>query len=549
MAVVKISGLAMIEIDFSYSEKYWPEISSFVNQKYGDKEIKEASVVQEVLKDCFKQFEQYFQSILAQKKIASFFILVHNFHENSILLWEKQLKGENLAINKSHFAAIRRVLKIILEQACGYKLKGTPNFNKELFLRRYEYQAHLEELLYLGHKAIELSEYVARSQLFPKSVGIHVIRGELNILFYNPYNALYKFIDDDLPKHNEKVEIFLTLEELKRTWKESLNIDIGILGGNLLHQENEAINRFAVVLINDFIEKISEQFKYPKNLVIDFYAGLTLHKDNKLDFEDCILRNQDLNRHTFRPILQLDIDDNQYWLVGINKWNESLTILSYNAFPFGFCPPEWMKHEAIKKYIHKLEDTHDEILEVAAEKLLDRERIDYDRKVQSLKTRTGNNINLAKKGIGDFDIIFLDKFNKVINVCESKHNRARFDLFGWRRDYHNFKETYEKQLTKKIQWVESFKQEVLEHFEIKYKFTLADKQEYIVRGIFLINAPTIYMYDCVFPTLTLHNFEEFLTGRYFPAQFSFTDENEIEHKIDLPYFQNFNNLMEKLYGN
>ena len=54
------------------------------------------------------------------------------------------------------------------------------------------------------------------------------------------------------------------------------------------------------------------------------------------------------------------------------------------------------------------------------------------------------------------------------------------------------------------------------------------------------------MYDCLYPTLTLHNFEELINGNYQPGQFIYTDENEKEHIIELPYFQNFDKIVSTI---
>ena len=51
------------------------------------------------------------------------------------------------------------------------------------------------------------------------------------------------------------------------------------------------------------------------------------------------------------------------------------------------------------------------------------------------------------------------------------------------------------------------------------------------------------MYDCIFPTLTLHNLEELINSKYSPVKFIYTDEKNIEHEIELPYFQNFDKIV------
>lgn len=543
MAVINAFGWTMITMDFRYSEKYWTIVSDYVKNKFGDKEITEPQVVQETLKGCFQILGDKFGELIEAQNLASFYLFVHNFHENSIELWKKQLEGQQLPMNESDFAVIRRVLKIIMEQGCANNLVGCPSFRKQLYEKRFEFKKYLEELLYLGYQSIVVSDYIARSQLFPKSIGFQIIESELNILTYSPYKFVYEYIDKDIPKHNSSVEVSNTIKEFQGIWKDELGVDYGVLGSIILEQERNLNYRFSVIKYNSLIENIVETHKYDKSIVQDFYSGMMISKENKLTFEECILRSQDIRRHLYRPIVKLNIDNEEYCLIGMNKWLESFTSLTSNALPFGVCPVEWKKHKPISKFIKHLQHTHDRILEDPAILLLTEKNIKNDRNVKSIRTKKGNNISIIKKGVGEIDIVFVNEAEKSIYVCECKHNRSRFDLFNWRRDYHNFKDSYETQLTNKVNWTNENKILLLEHIELKYGTTILNKDEYIPKGIFIINAPTIYMYDCLYPTLTLHNFEELINGNYQPGQFIYTDENEKEHIIELPYFQNFDKVV------
>lgn len=161
--------------------------------------------------------------------------------------------------------------------------------------------------------------------------------GVLSILTYSPYKSLYEYIDQDIPRHNESVTVYNTLEELIEIWK-SIGISFNSLSSFLQDQITNPRTRFAVFPVDGFIEHVAEQLKYDPILVKDFYDGLTVTRENVLSFEDCILRNQDVNRHILRPVLKIKIDDVFYFLVGINKWQESLTVLSTNSLPWGTMP-------------------------------------------------------------------------------------------------------------------------------------------------------------------------------------------------------------------
>jgi hypothetical protein len=105
-----------------------------------------------------------------------------------------------------------------------------------------------------------------------------------------------------------------------------------------------------------------------------------------------------------------------------------------------------------------------------------------------------------------------------------------------RRDYSNFKSSYEEQLRNKIALGNKYKFQIIEHFEIKYGTKIAKPERYKIEGIFIINAPTVYMYNSHFPTLTLKNLEELLSGTYETKQFRLTDINGSEHLIGVPLF-------------
>lgn len=533
-------------MEFSYSEKYWHILSDHVTEKFGDTEISEPSAVQETFKECFQILGGKFTELILSQKLASFYLFVHNFHENSLELSEKQLNGQKLPIDESEFAVIRRVLKIIIEQGCANDLIGCPSFRQETDDKRLEFTKYLEELLYLGYLCIEVSDHIAMCQLFPKSIGFQVKEKLLNFYIYPPYKFVYEYIEKDIPKHNSSVEVTNVIKEFLDIWKKDLGVDYGILGSIIFEQEKNYNYRFLVTKFATLIDTVVEDYNYDRDIVQDFYSGLMISKENKLSFEDCILRRQDIRRYLYRPIVKLNIDKAEYCLFGKYKWIESFISITSNALPFGVCPVEWKKYKPISTFVKYLQNTHDKILEDPAIYLLTQKGIKHDRNVNSIKNKKGNNISILKKGIGEMDIVFLDEMEKSIYVCECKHNRSRFDYFNWRRDYHNFKKSYEAQLCNKVNWTSENKILLLDHIEIKYATRIENKEDYVTKGVFIINAPTIYMYDCLYPTLTLHNFEELINGKYESAQFIYTDENENEHIIKLPYFQNLDKVVTRV---
>ena len=183
-----IEGKRVVISNDKYKEIYWSELSQYINDKYfkDTAEIREPEKVQEILKDCFTFLCKKLAELIEKEKKFSFYLFCHNLHEDSIDIYIKQLEGFKLPFSEEKFAASRRILKIILEQSTKYGLKGCPNFFIEMKSNLNEYCELLEKMIYVGEWAFISSEYIARSQLFPKAIGITLNGSELIYLTINP---------------------------------------------------------------------------------------------------------------------------------------------------------------------------------------------------------------------------------------------------------------------------------------------------------------------------------------------------------------------------
>lgn len=537
MALITIHGKNVVLPNYDYIENYWPILSKLVCDEVGNEEIKNPSEVEEILKKCFSKICGILEDKLSNELRASFYIFCKNLHEDSIELWKLQIQKIPLGINEEDFAASRRILKIILEQSTKLKLKGCQNFYKEIEENKNEYASLLEELLYIGTWCFSISEYIAKSQLFPTSTGIQIIDNELNILTYQPYPELFKYIFHEIPRHNSNVVLSDSINEFKEIINDNYGVSYDELSSFVHQQLLQPVYRFGISRIDSLIKVIKAKKGCDESFVTDFYAGLTISKKNCLSIERCIYNNQDENRHIFRPILELNIDGEIYNIIGYYKWLESLTLLSTNSFPFGLCPSEWKKHKALREFIQRIDNTHDKLLENPIEDILIDKSFIYDLNLESFIQPSGVNINI-KQDIGDIDILFLDVENKLIYICECKHNRSRHDMNNWKRDYSNFKDRYESQLKRKVDWATANKEIIGTHFHCKLKEEF-DLTDYEIRGIFIINAPTIYMFNGNYRALTITDFIALINREYTDTKFEFTDKNTgTKTLIEHPYFDN-----------
>jgi len=63
--------------------------------------------------------------------------------------------------------------------------------------------------------------------------------------------------------------------------------------------------------------------------------------------------------------------------------------------------------------------------------------------------------------------------------------------------------------------------------------------EFEIRGIFIINAPTIYMFNGDYRALTIMDFISLINREYADTKFEFTNENTGKKTlIEHPYFDN-----------
>lgn len=539
MGIIRTHNKKVVLANSDYKDKYWPILSKLVFEKFGNEEISKPDLVQETLKECFSALCNIFKDKLSEEKRASFYIFCHNLHEDSIDLWILQTQNIRLNINEEEFASSRRVLKVILEQSTKLDLIGTPNFFFEIRKNLKTYINFLEELLYIGSWCMVISENTARSQLFETSTGIQVIDDELNILTYQPYPELFKYIFYDMPRHNSKVVLSDSMVEFKQIVEDNYGVKYDDLATFINQQLQSNIYRLSLTKIDALKKSIIKELKCDEGFINDFYAGLTVNKDNCLNIEKCFFNNQSEFRFTYRPILELKVYNQVYNLIGYNKWLESMSLLSTNAFPFGLYPTEWSRHEKIKEFVQKTENTHDKILEEPIIKVLNEKTFFNDYNLESFKQPNGQNVNI-KNNIGDIDILFIDVEFEIIYICECKHNRSRHDMNNWRRDYSNFKGKYESQLKRKVDWVNQNKNIVETHFEQLYQEEFKVKLDnYLVRGIFIINAPTVYMYNGKYRAMTITDINDLLDRKYTDLKFKFTNESNGEVTlIEYPYFDN-----------
>lgn len=543
MPLRQIGPYKIVEPDNSFKDKYWPLITTHVLTKHGTTEITDALQVQETLKECFQLLCNEFKSLIGKLPNISFFVFVQALHEDSIQIWQKQLNGPKFPIDQEDFAGSRRIMKYILEQGCTIDMKGHPFLLKEIMEQIEGYSKHLDELIYVGTWAFALSEYIARSQICPHSISIQVISNELNLLVNVPFNSLFSFIFHDKDRHKGSVVASDCIFEFEKILDTDMSLKLPHICGFVGHQLKDKRYRFGVFKLEDLLLDLNQQFGYPKVTLAQFYSGLIVRRENVLPIEQSILKTQDERRYMYRPILQYKVEGIDFWICGAYKWSESLTQLTTNCFPFGQFPSEWKHLPALRSFIIRIMNTHDKLLEDPAIDIIKKKGLRFDRNITTVKKANNQNLSLITAKLGEIDLAFIDEKQRIIYVAECKHNRSRYEFYNWNRDIQNFKQKYEQQLTNKTEWVEGNSIAFLEHFEIIYTCKILDKEKYKVVPLFIINAPTLYMYDSKYLVATLHDLNLLLDGKHVTIEFEGTLKGK-QIKFLPPYFQN----AEKLFN-
>ena len=541
MPLRKLANRHIIEPDYSFKEKYWPSVSEIVRNKHGETQVDNATNVQSSLKECFGFLCLKFEEKLRELPKASFFVFVQDLHEDSIEIWRMLLTENYFQINEEDFAASRRIMKYVLEQGCRLDLVGHNSFSDEIAENIELYVSQLDELIYIGSWAFALCEYIARSQISEHSISIKVVNDELTIFENVPFNSLTQFVSEDNIRHQNSIVVSDSILDLKKVLSDELKINYDHLCGYIHEQLKDKKFRFSVFNLDELIDKLVDEYGYSRETLKVFYSGLTINRGNVISIQDGILKTQDARRYMYRPILEYLIGNKKYWIIGGNKWSESLVQLTTNCIPFGQFPDEWKQIPEIYSMMKRTMDEHDALLENPAIDIINGVKLKFDRNVKTFKKLNNQGASLLSKDLGEIDIIFIDEKEKLIFVAECKHNRSRYEFYNWRRDISNFNEKYEKQLNNKYKWVATNKELVLEHFEVLYKEQLQGKQNYEVVPLFIINAPTLYMYDSDYLVFTLHDLDLYLNHKHKEVEFD-GELNGKKIKLRKPLFKNAENL-------
>ncbi|WP_430933223.1 hypothetical protein [Saccharicrinis sp. 156] len=540
MARLNIHGNIILTFEFeAYVDVYWKELSEFIIEKYGNKVFDDNNEVEAILLDSFDFFLKKFQSLIEEEKTFSFFLYTFFLNEQSWDFLIKIRSGHSLGeVNENDFSIYRRVLKLILEQGCDIDLAwgDFPTGAQVL-----GFDEKIQKLYYLGSWIYTFAEQIAYQKMIGNAHTVDFDSANLiGVEWQKHYGKVYtEIVESEIPEdYSNGVYDINAVRDIKAALNSCFKIDYDE-ATSIIFQVKRHFSNSDLQTIEPYVLPIN--LSYIKGIeTIDaenFYNGMSISRTNKLSLQDAILKPYSTERYMYRPILIYCIDGVDRALIGEGKLTESLYILANNAISWNTIPKEWKLNKCMVRFMSRKGNEHDKILEDEIEALLLKNKYRYCRNIKSFKRPNQNNLNIDNHLAGEIDFIIVDDSARKIFVADSKYNKSKYEAIGYRTDYSNFLKSYERQLSRKVNWIRDNKIILQEHLKIIYNLSDFSITTYDVEGLFFINTPTFYMYNGTYKAITINKLESFLLGEYSLPVLEYQDCSGNVINIHHPYFK------------
>jgi hypothetical protein len=527
--------------------KFRVELSRMVVENFG-KPNYEAATVTVILYYCRDYYISKFEQILASETSYTFYKQVVWLHEQSCQLREST-HFDNLpaGLDKSYISLYRRVLKLILEQGCLVKMvtgeKITPAFRKRI-------EPIMDDLLFLGEMMQTISESIAEQEMVEDAIDVDFDeKGNYVFTRRHHYEVIYTHIKEKMEQEDPSFIVDATgFGDYQNAIKECFRIDY-----NKYWQAILLMMQHFKIPDNDCVSLDCEGFKRDLQNYIEcdaqlldkFIAGLTISADNKLTVLEALKKPHSLNRYLYRPFLKWNIKGKDCFVFSVSSCMEAEASLYLNAIPWQKIPIEWQQVAGVNTYASRKHDEHDKWLEDVIENTVKQLSLVYHRNLEKLITNQ-NSYSLLQKDLGEIDFVIISETSKKVYVADCKHLLGRYDMVNQRNDYGPFlqddekKISYTTRMNNKVNWLKENRDNLEEHFRIKYNRTDLSIDDYEIEGVFFINTPTFLMYNSEIRIYTHDQVEGVLDGSHVDPKFTYmvdTDESNIMYSVKYPYFR------------
>lgn len=544
MKKFNIKHLTIYKGNFTPESKYRIELSEKLLNEFGEGPYSEYSKVREAISYSYNYFCEQFLKLCHQENSVRFYQFILSQHEQSIEV-AFFAKEEHFpeGIDGKYIAVYRRILKWILEQACDIELHNQEKTD-DLFLERA--LTILNELVFIGDMIFTCATMYAEQDMIEDVAEIIFEDGLYVMKHKHHYDYVIQEIQKSYGIHSFKHVVEENpIENLQEGIESSFGTKYAYLTTVIqeIHKMNkEKGGQYCGFGWKSLPLSVESMFNADPEQASILFKGLTLSKENKLKLPDLVCKPQTMFRYLYRPILMWNIEGEDFAVVGINGFSESIIQLTTNAIPWGKAPDEWMENKTFKKYVHSKEDEHDKWLDDEVEKRLLDGGLHFFKNLTTINAESGS-ITLIIKDVGEIDFIIINHKSQKIYVVDCKHLQGRYDMMTQKNDLSKFtkgKKPYNLQLENKINWANSNLENLNFHYQKEYGADNPEISNYNVEGIFIINTPTFYMFNSEYRIYTVDVVVDIINKKLKDPEMTIMVDEEDKmtmFQIKYPYFK------------
>lgn len=266
-------------------------------------------------------------------------------------------------------------------------------------------------------------------------------------------------------------------------------------------EDNSPILNTLLDYTTQFISKRGDIFEVAREIGKSdndpIISGLTYTIEN-VNFHETVHSPYNIfHRTRFRPILQLNIDNEIRYFTTSWMMVETFDELSTNLIPYGELPKGWEKVHDLKQLCKDVTQQVGKLFEDVVFKVIN-PKYSVKRNISgfhniSLKKQVVPN---TKRKVGEIDFILIDNIRKTIFVIDAKCTKTKFYFQSFTNDKSTFEE-YSIKLSDKVEWIASHK------IEVGKFFRMSNINEYTVEGLFVTNSLIYYNFFSIFPIIPL----------------------------------------------
>jgi len=526
--------------------KFREILSKLILSKYG-KGPYPTETVTEILFFCKDYYISEFEKIVENEKSYTFYKEIVWMHEQATnLRHSEHFKNLPEGLDKSYIAEYRRILKMIIEQACYIDMVSGEKRDLEFKERIHPI---INDLLFLGTMVFGVSESIAEQEMIEDATDIAFDKNNLYVFRRrHHYEFIFNHIGDKLESDNPEYIIDKNGDtDFKKAVLDSFGIEYDKIWQTIILVMEHFKLKYGDCISaakDGFLKDIQNYTGSPLDSIEIFLSGMTLTRKNKMSLSNLLKKPHLLNKYLYRPFLLWTINQKEFYVFGTASLYEAEASLYLNAIPWGKMPIEWSNVATFKEYVSRKHDEHDKWLDDNIEKNIKATGLIYQRTVTKLLTKK-QTYSLETKNLGEIDFIIVSPNTKKVFVADCKHLLGRYDMVNQKNDYDHFTEdgkhkSYNTRMNLKTQWLIENKTILEEHLQLRFSDPKLSLKEYAIEGVFFVNTPTFYMYNSDLRIYTYDQVKDLVTGNHVDPTFSCTIDEEdrnIYYSIKYPYFR------------